>query len=439
MHHASAYIDLCNSGLIATVESGSIGRISFDELSTMLNHYFALSKARFEKMNNDSTFSVLTAKADNEQLISHSLFYNKIYVEDPIIAHCNLKFHSRFQLGQKFSLDEFKELLIREISFFQFFKPLIETGIVNPIPVTQLPDEVPILASKDQFAEFIPTHLKKYIYDSAKVYKAITLEDGQMIVPFNNEELKPCRAILVRIDDAEMIYKLIQFEPKDFNDDGTITIAAPLVDNSIPDENSFWPWVKQSINQVAKNKLYDLSKNLCVASKMNSSYSTLSDFEKNILRLTYSDKTKSSPVNFLDVNISDIRMWRPTDIAKLREKHQKAFERFQFSLLDIASELKNLSPEEFKEKSQIHLKKDIYPQVDEIRNIFSPAFVAGTLAGMGSVAISIGLAISTGASLSVASAIPFVCAGGAVGSLSAIPDHIRKQKRPEFIWSKILK
>jgi hypothetical protein len=138
--------------------------------------------------------------------------------------------------------------------------------------------------------------------------------------------------------------------------------------------------------------------------------------------------------NFLNANETLLNIPSADTIVKLREKHEQAFTRFRFTLLEIVNKLQGVPPDQFAQRSEQLYHTDILPQTDEIKKMIctiGASLTKGTLVSLGGVAF----AIASGTALPLIAAILYASSGALTEALPALSDYMTSRNKPEFIWN----
>jgi hypothetical protein len=270
-------------------------------------------------------------------------------------------------------------------------------------------------------------------------------ESGSLLIP--KEPVKePCRAISISFANdytksGVNTYFLHRTEVEEIERaSGRIKMRMSFAPGEPLDQDFFDAWVYQSINRTIIARLQAIASEVRLASSINHSYITESQFESLLLSKCgfKGEDASAKALNFLKVNDSLIKIPSAGELVRLREKHAKAFSRFRASLLATAEKLQGVSPDQFPEKAERLYRTDIQPQIDEIRKSIrsiSTSLRKGALQSLGVVA----LAIASGTALPLIAASLYVTSNALTETLPALSDYMSSRRKPEYIWKQIQK
>jgi hypothetical protein len=232
---------------------------------------------------------------------------------------------------------------------------------------------------------------------------------------------------------------------EDATGDSTLSIQQVLNWDDEPEEEIFATWVRQSVNKTVLTRLAMISTELQLAEALNATYVTESEFESGLIALSVAKdlprNSRQIAVNFLNTNAPFLNIGSGEAVARLRRDYPGLFEKFQATLLDVASQLTGAEGD-FEDRAKQLFVKEIEPQIQAVNAQLSKVVYQAA----GSVLLAAG---SVGLALLKLPDIPFsvlltALAGataiqGFGGTLPSIGEYVQKRRTPAFIWSRIAK
>ncbi|MDP2562673.1 hypothetical protein [Psychrobium sp. 1_MG-2023] len=433
---------LIDAGLITS--SGKVvdlKKLPANEISNRLSQYNRgrIETAESEISNHESTdklsalFSTGSTSKNTASILSSSLVYDSIVIDDPIVTSSN-----------EISFDR----LVRGLKLFEWGYELIRANFLKVLPISffnKPSNDIPLLLSDDAFKSCIPPKIHDFIHENATLKSVVRSDKGEMLI-LSEDAYKNRRTAL----NVEFI--------NDYWKSGVSLYLFETLENCIEDESGgfacqkiwnpegklekerFNTWAYQAINQAIRCRLNNIYNETFLAERLGHTYITESSFEAKFMSMSGDTtcSTGSISAKFLKANNSFINIDSPNTILELRNKHSEAFERFNFSLQSISEELSGVDPELFDRKAENLFHKEILPQVDEIRdnvNLISSSGVKGALGSL----VGLSAAIATGSSLPLIASIMNTVSSGVTEAFPAISQQQRFQKRPAYIWHRVTK
>ncbi|KZN30070.1 hypothetical protein N480_03755 [Pseudoalteromonas luteoviolacea S2607] len=431
---------LIESGLISSSgRACDISKIPEKELSRMLCHYNAsrISVADSEIQDHIATdklnalFGTGSTTSSNENILSSTLVYDSVVVDDPLVTSSNLVSRQRIEEGLK---------------FFEWAFCLIRANYLKVIPLSYFNkpnNDIPFLVSDDAFKSSIPEEVHDFIHSNA-VLNSVDIDDEGALLVLNEDAYqyrKPALKVGFKNDywvSGVCVYKYETVRKLPDKEDGYMSLRKTWDPNIDLSKSQFSAWAYQSINQAMRSRLSNIYNESSIAEKIGHTYVTESAFESELLSMAgeLEGSRGSIPARFLKANNSFINIDSPKTILELRNKFSTAFERFNYSLLCISDELSSVQPENFEKKAQKLFHKEILPQVDEIRDNVNSISSSGTKGVLGSL-VGLSAAIATGSTIPLFPAIMTSVSSGLNEAFPAISKQQNLKKRPAYIWHRI--
>ncbi|MGL5835016.1 MAG: hypothetical protein ACRC1Z_17565 [Waterburya sp.] len=412
-----------------------------EEISTRISQYLNSRKLtaynEIETFNvNDrlsALFSTSSTKVTKNNLLSSTLIYDSIIIDDPLMF-----------LTSKSSSEE----LLGGLALFAWAFKLIRSDFIRILPITFFnnpSNEVPLLSSDDAFKSSIPSEIHDFIHENAILKSVVRDNRGRMLVLSEDAVLSRRTALNVSFKDdywhkGVSLYLFQTLEVIGEQENDNLTYSTNWNPKGILGEEKFKFWAYQSINQAMRARLINIYNESCLAIKVGHTYVTESKFESRFLAMSGLKNDISYPesAKFLEANNSFIVIDSPETVIELRTKFSNAVERFNYTLQNVIDELSGLEDSEFDKKAKILFSNEILPQIDELRddvNSISSGIVKGTLAGL----LGLSAAIITGSVVPLIPALMISAVGGLTEALPSISQYQRSKKKPAYIWHRITK
>ncbi len=408
-----------------------ISHLPNDEISKRLSHYIT-ARAQTVSHEVDKTpanqklnalFSTTSADLSLSKILSSTLVYDSVIVDDPFLKNSS-------------SLK--REQVIKGINFFSWVFSLVRSNFVQVLPISffnEPSDRIPILYSEDAFKSSIPAAVHDYVHKMASLASVVPDQDGNLLVL--NEAAHSNRRPALNVSFKDDLWKsgvsLYLFQTLE---NGKITWDK----NKTLSKEDFEHWAYQTINQAVRARLACIYNETHLASITSHTYITESCFEANLLAMSGNTafSTGEASAKFLKANDSFIQIDSPETVVTLRDKYFRAFERFNYSLLDITNQLSNVNPEDFDQMSQTLFHKEIMPQIDEIRDNLKSISSSSAKGFLGSVG-GLSAAVATGSVMPLIPALGLTAFSAATEALPAICQQQNYKNKPAFIWHRITK
>ncbi len=432
---------LIDSGLLtASGKPTEISSLPDDEISARISQYINARAqtvdAEIEKIELSERLSALFSSESTEssvvKLLPSALVYKTIIIDDPLVSS-----------NKDISYDTIKDGLDLFSKYFQ----LIKADIVRIIPLSFInkpSDEVPLLISDDAFRSSIPDDLHDFIHSRAQLKSVIRDEFGRMLIlnEIASKNRRPALNVGFKGDFWKKGVQLYLFQTlekiKEAN--GDIEYKQVWEPNKSLSKEKFDQWAYQAINQAMRIRLRNIYNETRLASKLQHTSVTESQFEAELLNYSGTKNTSppNNPCRFLEANKALIDVASPEMVVELRDRYSGAFERFNSSLLNAVEHLKDAAPNEFEARAQHYFINEILPQIDELRsnarNIARSA-TKGSLVSLGGITT----AMLSGSYLPLIPSLLMTVAGGASEILDSVGRHQDFKRTPVYIWHRITK
>jgi hypothetical protein len=342
-----------------------------------------------------------------------------------------------------------RSMVANKLLYFSMLAPLIQAELLTVLPLHMLhlpPEHLPIFYSEDRFRSEIPENIHDFIHRSAIIKPVVLRKDSGALVIRKEPVKEPCRAISISFagdfsQSSASIYFYHTMQADEVNrEDGRIKVSLKWEPEKPLREDIFDAWVNQSINRTILARLGSISSEIRLATSLNHSYVTESEFESELLAQSgfRGEDAASGAINFLNTNEALIEIPSPEDVVRLREKHSDAFERFRATLLSVGEKLQGVDPDQFQEKAERLYHTDVQPQIDEIQKsvrAVCTSIVKGALVSLGGVAF----ALASGTAIPLVAASLYAASGALTETLPALSEYMSGRKKPEYIWKRLRK
>ncbi|QNH05394.1 hypothetical protein HNQ27_22425 [Pseudomonas sp. B11D7D] len=423
---------LIDAGLItASGKVVDLSRLTDHEISLRISQY---SNARIQTAISEverkydgkwlsALFSTSSADVSPGKLLSSSLVYESITIDDPLVSSASTISHEQLRKG---------------LELFSWAFDLIRAGFIKIIPISYFnrpSDEVPLLHSDDAFRSSIPESIHDFVHANAILRSVLQDDKGRMLVLSESAEVRRRTALNVSFKDdywhtgvSLYLFQTVENGQVRWDKDGSLS------------REKFKHWAYQAINQAMRARLITIYNESYLATATGHTYVTESSFESRFLAMSGSSDFSGGAVSakFLDANNSFISIDSPKTIIELRDKYATAFERFNYSLLSVSEELNGVAPEDFERKAEILFHREIMPQIDEIRenvNSISSSSVKGVLSSL----VGLSAAIATGSSLPLIPALMSSVSAGVTEAFPSISNQQILKNKPAYIWHRVTK
>lgn len=382
----------------------------------------------------NALFSTTSTNITKQKLMSSLLIYNSIAIDDPILNY-----------NQEPSIKQLHQAL----KFYSWCFNLIRAGFIKTLPISFIGSSrkvIPILKSDDAFKSSVPSKLHDFIHKSAQLKSVIRDDNGHFLIL--NEQAERARRPAIHVsflndywEKGVSLYLFQTIENSTRESDDTLHATLAWNPNETLSKEKFDHWKYQVVNQAIRARLLNIRSECELAGKLGHTYITESSFESRLLSETdipTDTFSESAAAKFLEANNTFIKIESPTTIIELRTKFSKAFERFQYSLIDISTRLATTSPEAFNKEARRLFHVEILPQIDEIRAsaaLISSGTVKGVLSSLGGFAV----AFATGSPTPLFGMLMSNVAAGLTETLPNITQHESMKNRPSYIWHRIIK
>lgn len=392
--------------------------------------------------------SSVSARNSANTILPPGFVYSRLYVNDPLFRLARPSDEFSRAHNQSLGLEAEPLPNLRSVSnavwYFELVAPLIRCGLLTVLPLEELhapPAERPLFYSEDWFRSEVPEHLHDFAHKSAIISEIAPGPDNKGLILWDRPPDKPTRGVSIAFaNDLPVVhhpfYLLFEQEVLEQIDDDHLRIAQRLDWDNPPDQELFDAWVYQSVNRTVINRIRDVSRELTLASELHATYLTESQFEAELCGKSMKEGDRELAVNFLNANAPYLKIDDPALLAKVKTENPRLFERWQLSVLGVASELTGID-DGFNDRAKQLFEKEIRPQLDELNQA-----LLKTCGGIGGASLltagTIGMALLSNAALPFAAVLGLGALAAGGRSLPSVSEYISKRSGPAFVWSKLV-
>jgi len=433
---------LIDAGLLTSAGKASdISRLSNEEISKRFSHYnsarISIAESEIEgyvatdKLN--ALFSTGSTRDSKSSILSSALVYDSIILDDPLVTSSNALSISSLTKG---------------LQFFEWAFKLIRANFILVLPVSYFnkpSSEIPLLLSDDAFKSSIPLEIHDFIHKSTIIKSVTRSENDEMLIL--NEDAFESRRTAIHIGfendywrSGVSLFLFQTLENCKKNDSGELVCQQVWDPNGTLEPEKFKHWAYQSTNQAMRSRLINIYNETFLAEKLGHTYITESEFEATFLSMSGKSEPgrKHTSARFLEANDGFVYIDKPETIIEVRDRHNIAFERFNYSLQHVSAELSNISSEDFDRQAKLLFHSEIMPQIDEIRNHIGSISRAGVKGGLATLS-GLAAALVTGSTVPLVPALMLGAAGALTEALPLVGNAGSNKKKPVYIWHKIVK
>ncbi len=388
-----------------------------------------------------------------QPLLPSAFVYSHLYTGDPLFKLTNRpdqfrEAHNSYLGMEATSVPDVRSVT-NAVRYFQQLAPLIRSDVITVLPLDELhapPESRPLLYSEDWFRSEVPEHLHDFVHRSAIIGEVSPGPDGKGLIMWDRTPQSPTRGISIAFTNDQPVvldpfYLLFDQESAEHVDDTHIRFVEKLDWDDVPSKELFEAWVYQSVNQAILARLESVAREIRLAQRLGAYYLTESQFESELCGMTVGDVTRAegriNAVNFLNANTPYLKIDSAETVARLRTDNPQLFERFQQSLLAVASQL-NGGDDNFEDRAKQLFEVDIRPQINDLEAALMK--VAG---GVGGAALltagSVGMALLSSTALPFAAVLGLGALGITGGALPSVTEYLSKRGGPAFLWKKLIK
>ncbi len=216
--------------------------------------------------------------------------------------------------------------------------PFIVNDYVKILPFNILfesPQEVPIKFTKNYYSDILPKDILEYFQNNAIVSSLEKSDNGWII----KDKLSIGRAIKVSFknDDPNrmMIYFLLETITENFNENKNIITFRQTLPETLPSQEYFDAWVKQSINSTAKAFFDRIYLENHIAAKINSTIMCNSNFTANLLEQNFNSQQTIqtfSANQLINLDLPFIQNIDLNELMAIRRSEEDVFTNFRIEL-----------------------------------------------------------------------------------------------------------
>lgn len=217
-------------------------------------------------------FSTSSLAITEDKLLSSSLVYESIIIDDPLVSS-----------SKSIDLDK----LDKGLKLFSWAFELIMSGFIKVLPISYFnkpSDEVPLLSSDDLFKSDIPAEIYEFIHKNATIKSVIRDDKGRMLVLNENAAVSRRTALNISFKDdfwvsGVSLYLFQTLENCEKNSKGELICQQVWDPEGCLDKEQFEVWSYQSINQAMRSRLIHIYNESYLAGITGHTYITESSFE----------------------------------------------------------------------------------------------------------------------------------------------------------------
>ena len=374
------------------------------------------------------------------QVMRAGLYFDLIVIDDPLFPHGREPMpggeaFARFLGYTQNPLD--RQAVADAGRLVQTLQPLLAAGFVKLVPASiehDAPREMNLLYSPGLFSESVPAPLLSWFHNRAEVVPLRRREDS-VWEPRWEEELEPCRGILVRFRGLEdvMNFHLTAMtlgEPVPGREG--VRPMTQWIPEEPPDMEAFQIWTTQCVNQFAGSLYQRVASDMRSAASSGTMMFTDSQFISELLDLQVSKQggLRQDLANLaMRFELPFLEGLSVADLRTIRESEGEAFKSYRVELERQLRSLRNVGSEEElcrrlkdvqHELVEVQVK-DVQREVARLRR----GFLRGAAMGAASLAAVIP---SSGVSLAT-----LALAAGEVTKTAL--EHVEVRREPAyFVW-----
>ncbi|HCR3993990.1 TPA: hypothetical protein OOF55_003264 [Morganella morganii] len=293
------------------------------------------------KAGNDAFSCMATDTMSHiSRLKQAALYLEEAIVSDPIFKITDFRSASTeaitsFMGVRSTPMIDRRELANAAIKLIEL-RPLVAGGYVKLYPVSfelERGEEIPLLYSDKGFEDCLASNILKQYKTNADV-RSVQNDNGRMLVM---RDLYLCRNISIHFKGMEggfeMAYMLNPTEIKPTNKENVYTFIQKKSPEP-PSEEDFVAWVRQSVNQTARNHYSDLNKRIALCEYLGCMFGTEHPFESNLLNMNLdSSDIKANTLNCtLQMDVPFLEQVSSADLMSIRNNDGEAFQSFRSEL-----------------------------------------------------------------------------------------------------------
>ncbi|MDL2140654.1 hypothetical protein O9431_02610 [Proteus mirabilis] len=293
------------------------------------------------KASNDALSCMATDTMSHiSRLKQAALYLEEAIVSDPIFKLTDFRSASTeaitsFMGVTSTPMIDRRELANAAIRLIEL-RPLVVGGYVKLYPVSfelERGEEIPLLYSNKGFEDCLPSNILKQYKTNADV-RSVQNDNGRMLVM---RDLYLCRNISIHFKGMEggfvMGYMLNPTEIKPTNKENVYTFIQKK-SSEPPSKEDFVAWVRQSVNQTARNHYIDLNKRIALCEYLGCMFGTEHPFESNLLNMNFdSSDIKANTLNCtLQMDVPFLEQISSADLMSIRNNDGEAFQSFRSEL-----------------------------------------------------------------------------------------------------------
>ena len=422
--------------------------VSDAELWTELEKYRAHALARAEGLRAETAgvegalsvyFDTSSHALPTVDLLKQcALYFDRAVIDDPIFPLTRRSTASAAAIGKYlgFSAPELdRDGLSSSATFMRSVRSMTAGQFLKFVPISAVlepPDKIPITYSGTLYAERIPSELRDWVRQRARI-TTLRRSDRNGWHWRPGDALEVGRAICVDFEDYGRPFSYFLFESKfesHADDPRRFTVIQRMPESPPPGEQ-FEAWVQQSVNQAGGDILWHLHVDLVHAAHSRSMFLTESAFLADLLRLRSGPTLSEDVARFaLQLDLPVLAGISVDDLMKVRNEYGEAFHAFRLTLQRHLRELRMLQDASVIEKKLQNLQHeleevqvaDVQREARRVKREVLSSLVIG--------AVSVGVAVPT-TGLSLTGLVP--AAAAAYRARAGYGDRV-KEHPAFFLW-----
>jgi hypothetical protein len=233
--------------------------------------------------------------------------------------------------------------------FMKELTPMVAGNFIKFVPSSRTMEdtpEIPLYASENYFEDALPAEILRKYKEAATVSAVIPLGEGRIrFVP-----LKPTRGISIRfrgdVGEIRSMYSLHEMETTQLNKETGAFTAKITLPDAPPSRDRFHAWVRQSVNQAARNRFRETYEQAETAMRLRAAFSTQSNLRFDVLRTVVKPNTSQTlhtANTFLNMDLPLLKDINIENLMKVRQEDGDAFANFRFALDQKLGALREVS------------------------------------------------------------------------------------------------
>ncbi len=323
-----------------------------------------LRKEITENVSSLNVFSTTDLTSIN-LLKQTALYLNQFVISDPLFRFSNLETENERAMSKQLGFEKKginRTNLMQASKYLKEITPMVAGNFVKIFPVSyyfEPPKNLPINLPKDYYNDILPKEVLSFFHKHSRVSPMHRSEGGGWSI-HDHEELVPGRAISVEFEGTGFrggaIYFLSELEILSADSETGIVNFRQSLPDTIPDQEHFEAWVRQSINSAAKAYFDKTHGEIFISSNLQSTYICDNQFSNDLISKNFasSDSIETFTTNqLLNIELPFLDNIDTVKLMKIREDDAETFTSFRIELERQFRELRTIS-----DKNQLKLKAE---------------------------------------------------------------------------------